>query len=153
MSFASRTHASGGYSIRTSRGSNLRGGLPKHSASPSRSRRNGGSSLTCRFAAAAHTQGRRVLLIVDEAHTLNPDALKKVHALIARDGDGDDHDAAPCVLLVGQTELRTNLSLQGLAPDATCHLWPLTLEQSEQYIDHRLHVAGSGSPLFTPTAV
>jgi type II secretory pathway predicted ATPase ExeA len=104
-----------------------------------------------RFVTTAHAQGRRVLLIVDEAHTLAPDALSKVCMLLAQGGDGDA--GRPCVLLVGQTELRTNLSLQGMAPDATCHLWPLTLEQSEQYIDHRLQVAGTGSPLFTPTAV
>lgn len=96
---------------------------------------------------------RRVVLVVDEAQNLGPRVLEEIRLL---SGLETNRDASLNVVLVGQPELRDTLT----APEMEqlrqrirlqYHVAPLSLEESEKYIRHRLGVAGleDGRDLFS----
>jgi len=99
---------------------------------------------------AAHTaQGRRCLLIVDEAQNLTERAVEELRML--SNFQLGTH-ALLQTFLVGQPELR--LILQGAQMHqlrqrviAACHIGPLAAEETRSYIEHRLaHVGWKGNP-------
>lgn len=103
-----------------------------------------------------HAQGRRVMLVVDEAHAMPPESLEEVRML--SNLETDRHKLVNIVLF-GQPELDTLLADRKLRQvrDRVIHrfeLPPLTAEEAEAYIDHRLRIAGwRGGRLFSPTAM
>jgi general secretion pathway protein A len=104
---------------------------------------------------AAHAQGRRVVLIVDEAQNLAADVLEQVRLLTNLE---TDRQKLLQIILIGQPELRQVLDrndLRQLAQRITgrYHLEPLTLEETRGYVRHRLRVAGSAADIFTPQAL
>ena len=91
-------------------------------------------------------QGKRCLLVVDEAQNLQPQAVEELRML---SNFQNGQEALLQTFLVGQPEFREILQ----SPDmlqlrqrviATCHLGPLDAEETHEYILHRLKCAGAG---------
>jgi type II secretory pathway predicted ATPase ExeA len=104
-----------------------------------------------RFLAETGAPGRRVVLIVDEAHSLTSELLVELARLPYDDKVSDV--ASISVLLIGQRGLVDTLRADGVEADVLCHLRPLTREQTASYITHRLRAAGHRGRLFTPPAL
>ncbi|CAL1239515.1 XrtA/PEP-CTERM system-associated ATPase [Candidatus Methylocalor cossyra] len=100
-------------------------------------------------------EGKRVLLVVDEAQNLPVQSLEELRMLLNFELDGRSIFQ---VFLLGQEELRT--TLQGGKMEqvrqrvtATYHLRPLEKAESKEYILHRLTTAGwSHDPEFSDSA-
>jgi len=91
-----------------------------------------------------HREGRRPLLIIDEAQDLARDALEELRLLTNLQ---KDNQPLLQIFLVGQEELRQMVLTPGLEQlhqriVAACHLVPLTLEANQAYILHRLERVG-----------
>jgi len=89
-------------------------------------------------------EGRRPLLIIDEAQDLAVDAMEELRLLTNLQRD---NQPLLQIFLVGQEELRQTVLSRGLEQlhqriVAACHLTPLDLEATEDYILHRLHRVG-----------
>lgn len=101
------------------------------------------------------SQGKRCLLIVDEAQNLTPRAVEELRML---SNYQFGQQALLQTFLVGQPEFRDILqspTMQQLRQrvTATCHIGPLDAQETQGYIEHRLHCAGaSGRPTFKSTA-
>ena len=99
----------------------------------------------------AATQGRRCLLIVDEAQSLTPRAVEELRML---SNFQIGNRALLQSFLVGQPEFREVLQSPGMQQlrqrvIASCHIGPLLDEEVQAYIAHRLKCAGwEGKPLF-----
>lgn len=108
------------------------------------------------FLRSHHRDGRRVLLIVDEAQNLPIAALEELR-MLSNFTQGER--ALLQTFLLGQPEFRDHLAS---SPDleqlrqrviATHHLEPMTPEELPRYVEHRLSVCGwKGDPGFTPAA-
>jgi general secretion pathway protein A len=100
-----------------------------------------------------YTQGRRIVLIIDEAQNLSTKVLEEVRML---SGVETTSERILRIILVGQPELNHKLDLPELAQltqrvRLRFHLTPLSREDTENYIQHRLEVAGSnGRQIFEP---
>ncbi len=91
-----------------------------------------------------HTRGRNTILLIDEAQLLSIQALEQVRLLTNLE---TTTQKLLHIILVGQPELNELLSkpeLRQLAQRITArfHLAPLTLAETQAYIDHRLKIAG-----------
>jgi len=98
----------------------------------------------------AHSEGRRTILIVDEAQNLSPAVLEQVRLLTNLE---TAKQKLLQIILIGQPELRELLArndLRQLAQRITgrYHLKPLTRDETAQYIEHRLKVAGALGEVF-----
>ena len=98
----------------------------------------------------AHADGRRTILVVDEAQNLAPEVLEEVRLLTNLE---TSKQKLLQIVLIGQPELRDLLArndLRQLAQRITgrYHLEPLSREETAQYIEHRLKVAGALSEVF-----
>ena len=105
---------------------------------------------------ALDAQGRAALLIVDEAHLI-PGKPTFEEIRLLTNFQLDDRNLIG-VVLVGQPELRERLrhgAYRALTQriGAQFHLTPLSFEDSAAYIRHRLAVAGTSRPLFSPGAL
>jgi general secretion pathway protein A len=103
----------------------------------------------------AHAQGKRVVLVVDEAQNLSPEVLEQVRLLTNLE---TNTQKLLQIILIGQPELRELLSrteLRQLAQRITgrYHLAPLSREETTAYVRHRLGVAGSTSEIVSPPAL
>jgi general secretion pathway protein A len=101
--------------------------------------------------AAAATEGRRVVLAIDEAQRLDPRALDEVRLLTNPDGGGP---GAPVVLL-GQPELTQRVERQPQVAQRVVvryHLGPMSADEVDQYAMHRTRVAGSGRRIISKRA-
>jgi general secretion pathway protein A len=99
---------------------------------------------------SAHSEGRRTILVVDEAQNLAPEVLEEVRLLTNLE---TSKQKLLQIILIGQPELRELLArndLRQLAQRITgrYHLEPLTREETDQYIEHRLKVAGALGEIF-----
>jgi general secretion pathway protein A len=101
------------------------------------------------------SEGKRSLLIVDEAQNLTPRAVEELRML---SNFQFGKQALLQTFLVGQPEFREILqhpNMQQLRQrvTATCHIGPLDVEETKGYIEHRLKCAGgTGRPGFDPAA-
>ena len=98
----------------------------------------------------AHAQGRRTILVVDEAQNLSPAVLEQVRLLTNLE---TSKQKLLQIILIGQPELRVLLArndLRQLAQRITAryHLEPLSREETANYIEHRLKVAGALGEVF-----
>ena len=103
----------------------------------------------------AHSNGKRVVLVVDEAQNLAPEVLEQVRLLTNLE---TNTQKLLQIILIGQPELRDLLDrneLRQLAQRITgrYHLCPLTVEETVAYVRHRLRVAGATADIFTPAAL
>ncbi|MDE2303996.1 MAG: AAA family ATPase, partial [Gammaproteobacteria bacterium] len=97
------------------------------------------------FLIEQHANGRKVLLIIDEAQNLNNKVLEEVRML---SGVETTKDKVLRIILAGQPELNDKLNSRELVQLAQrvrlrFHLTALTREETDAYIDHRLEVAGA----------
>jgi len=104
---------------------------------------------------AAHAEGRRVIVIVDEAQNLSAEVLEQVRLLTNLE---TPTQKLLQIILIGQPELRELLDrteLRQLAQRITgrYHLEPLSREETQGYVRHRLRVAGAAGEIFTPGAL
>jgi general secretion pathway protein A len=101
-------------------------------------------------------QGKRCLLVVDEAQNLTPRAVEELRML---SNFQLGNQSLLQSFVVGQPEFRETLQRPEMEQfrqrvAATCHIGPLDLAETEAYIPHRLKCAGStGEPHFEPLAL
>ncbi|MBT9511481.1 MAG: AAA family ATPase [Acidovorax sp.] len=105
---------------------------------------------------AAHGAGRNTVLIIDEAQNLSADVLEQLRLLTNLE---TSERKLLQIILIGQPELRAMVaspSLEQLAQRviARFHLDALSPQETQQYIAHRLAVAGLNGPQpFSPRAI
>jgi len=102
-----------------------------------------------------HQSGGHTMLIIDEAQHLAPAVLEQLRLLTNLE---TNHKKLLQIILVGQPELQQLLKrneLRQLAQRITAryHLLPLTESQVFAYIQHRLHRAGTDSPIFATNSI
>ena len=102
----------------------------------------------------AHSDGRRTVLVVDEAQNLQRDVLEQVRLLTNLE---TAKQKLLQIILIGQPELRELLArndLRQLAQRITgrYHLEPLSREETANYVEHRLRVAGALGEVFDSSA-
>ena len=118
------------------------------------------TSRTARLAAfnqfllTAYGRGEHVVLLVDEAQNLGPEALEELRLLSNLQ---TEKEPLLQVILVGQPGLRDRLrhpALRQLAQRVAIHyhLSPLNLQETKEYVNFRLARAG-GSGVFTESAL
>jgi len=92
-----------------------------------------------------YARGNKPTLIIDEAQNLTAQLLEEIRMLSNLETD----DAKLLqIILVGQPELRKTLAMPSLLQlrqriSIYCHIHPLTRQEVEEYILHRLEVAGN----------
>ena len=107
------------------------------------------------FLISQMSQGKRCLLIVDEAQNLSARAVEELRML---SNFQFGNQSLLQSFLVGQPEFREILQRPEMEQfrqrvAATCHIGPLDLEETHLYIEHRLKCAGStGKPDFETAA-
>src|SRR5580658_17851 len=107
------------------------------------------------LAAEAAERGRRVVVVVDEAHLLAPDQLEELRLLTNAEMDSVSPFA---LVLVGQPMLRQRLRLGAFAAldqrVALRYALPLLSQpDTAEYISHHLALAGRSDTLFSDDAV
>ncbi len=102
-----------------------------------------------------HAQGRRTVLVVDEAHRLNREVLEQIRLLTNLE---TTKEKLLQIVLVGQPELSSLLAqrdMRQLAQRVTAryYLQSLLPAESRAYVVHRCRVAGAETPLFSMFAL
>lgn len=90
-------------------------------------------------------EGKRSMLIIDEAQNLTPDLLEEIRLLSNLE---TDKSKLLQIVLVGQPELNIKLSSPELEQlrqriSISAHIIPLDRQDTEAYVKHRLNVAGN----------
>jgi type II secretory pathway predicted ATPase ExeA len=98
-----------------------------------------------RFLTEQHVNGRKVLLIIDEAQNLSYRVLEEIRML---SGIETAKEKVLRIILAGQPELNDKLNSKELVQltqrvRLRFHLSALSVPETSSYIDHRLEVAGS----------
>lgn len=105
------------------------------------------------FLLTCASQGKRALLVVDEAQNLTPRAVEELRML------SNFQTAEKSLLqsfLLGQPEFRFTLQSEGMQQlrqrvIASYHLGPLDAPETQAYVEHRLHAVGwAEDPAFAP---
>jgi len=108
------------------------------------------------FLIGKYSQGQRVVLIVDEAQNLSHEALEEIRMISNLQSD---KDMLVQIVLVGQPGLRAKIQHPSLTQlsqriAVSYHLAPLSLDETREYIAHRLQLAGAqNNGLFVPEAL
>ena len=109
-----------------------------------------------RFLLEARAAEREVVLLLDEAQDLSPEVLEQIRLISNLE---TDTEKLIQIVLMGQSELAEMLArreLRQLAQRVTAryHLSPLSRQETDEYIRHRLVVAaGEGKVSFTAAAL
>lgn len=98
----------------------------------------------------ANAEGRRIVLIIDEAQTLRPELIEQVRLLTNLE---TPKQKLLQIILIGQPELREMLGrpeMRQVAQRVTgrYHLEPLSAQETAAYVRHRLRVAGAQREIF-----
>jgi len=109
-----------------------------------------------KFLITLHEQGKRALLIVDEAQNLPSETVEELRML-----SNFQLNNKPLIqsFLLGQEELKPIIQAPNMEQFrqriiASAHLKPLTCEEVAEYINHRLHQAGCNKEdLFSEEAI
>lgn len=101
-----------------------------------------------------YSEGRRVILIFDEAQNLSPESLEELRMFTNINANKDE---LLQLILVGQPELRDKVRHPDLTQFAqrvasSFHLPALDAGAVRAYIEHRLEVAGAQEDIFAPDA-
>lgn len=107
-----------------------------------------------KFLIEKYGQGKRNIIIIDEAQNVSPLALESLRML---SNINADKDQLLQIILIGQPQLRDTLRLPELEQftqrvSVEFYLPPMASKEVKKYILHRLGVAGRKSPLFTDRA-
>jgi general secretion pathway protein A len=109
-----------------------------------------------RFLLECRAQSRGVVVVVDEAQDLSAEVLEQLRLISNLE---TDTEKLIQIILMGQSELQDLLGrheLRQLAQRVTAryHLGPLSADEVQRYVEHRLEVAGgAGKAVFTPGAI
>ena len=100
-------------------------------------------------------EGRKVLLVVDEAQNLSDSVLEEIRMLSNLQ---TDEDMLLQIMIVGQPELREKIKSPRLEQFAqriavSYHLSPMAIDETRGYIAHRLKRAGGGRDIFHDDAL
>lgn len=103
----------------------------------------------------AHAAGRVPVLIIDEAQSLAPDVLEQIRLLTNLE---TNTRKLLRIVLLGQPQLREVLARPDLLQLsqrilARYHLSPLSREETSEYVEYRLQVAGAPRNPFTKAAL
>jgi general secretion pathway protein A len=102
---------------------------------------------------ALHRNGRRPVLVVDEAQLAGPMLLEEIRLLTNYEDRQDKHLH---VVLLGQPELRDRVRLRPQIDQRVSlrfHVEPMEAGDVRGYVEHRLGVAGAVTPIFTADAI
>ncbi len=104
---------------------------------------------------SAHAQGRRTVLLIDEAQNLSMDVLEQIRLLTNLE---TSTTKLLRIILVGQPELKELLAKRELRQlnqriTARYHLLPLSFEETSAYIEHRLSVCHGQVDIFNAKAL
>jgi len=107
------------------------------------------------FAKLAENSNVIPVIIIDEAHKLSESMLEETRFLLNNDMDSSN---LMSLVVVGQSELKTNLSKEKFEPitqriDFRFALTPFDRAQTQDYIHSHLSYAGESRDIFTPSAV
>lgn len=102
-----------------------------------------------------HAKGKHVVVVIDEAQNLSPEALEQVRLLTNLE---TAKEKLLQMVLLGQPELRQLLQRQNLRQlsqriTARYHLAPLNQEETLAYVKHRMQVAGAQRNPFRRSAM
>jgi putative secretion ATPase (PEP-CTERM system associated) len=102
-----------------------------------------------------YAQGKRVVLIIDEAQNLSEDLLEEIRLLSNLE---TEKTKLLQIILVGQSELRDNLKLPSLEQfrqriTVNYHIPPLDRDETGAYMRHRVQVASEGPVVSFPEPV
>jgi general secretion pathway protein A len=108
-----------------------------------------------RYLLNAYRKDERVVLIVDEAHGLNPELLEEIRLLSNLE---TSRSKLLQIVLVGQPELDRTLSRPEFRQlrqriNLRYYLPPLPEKETKEYIEKRLRIAGARASLFTDKAI
>jgi general secretion pathway protein A len=109
-----------------------------------------------KFLLSESQNGNNVVLIIDEAQNLKPQALEQVRLLSNLE---TEKNKLLQIILVGQPELNRKLNLYELRQIkqrvmVRYHIGPLEKDEIKEYINHRLNIAGSADRIkFTDEAL
>jgi len=106
------------------------------------------------FLIEQYSNGKKVVLIVDEAQNLTHKVLEEIRLI---SGIETHKEKVLRIILAGQPELRDSLESPGLKQlvqrvRLRFHLGPLDRREMHEYVDHRLRVAGTETRLFEEDA-
>lgn len=104
---------------------------------------------------AAHSQGKKTLVVIEEAQNLDPDVLEMLRLLTNLE---TNTAKLAHILLVGQPELLDLIACNELRQlnqriISRFHLEPLDLRETSNYLAHRLRRSGCSRALFDPSAI
>jgi general secretion pathway protein A len=104
---------------------------------------------------AAHSEGKKTLVVIEEAQNLSPEVLEILRLL--SNLETATHKLLH-ILLVGQPELLETLAQKNQRQlnqrvVARFHLLPLAKTDVANYVNHRLHHAGANRAIFENTAM
>ena len=107
------------------------------------------------FLLQSHAAGLKIVLMIDEAQNLSTEILEQIRLLTNLE---TNKEKLLQIILIGQPELKDMLAMHELRQlaqriTARFHLRPLTAEECESYILHRLEVSGFNDALFDKKAV
>ena len=94
-----------------------------------------------------NARGKNCVVMIDEAQNLTPEVLEQVRLLSNLE---TETQKLLQIVLIGQPELAQHLQLPQLRQlnqriAVKFHLYPLSAEETAEYIDHRLRIAGANS--------
>ena len=103
----------------------------------------------------AYKRGRRTVLIIDEAQNLSVDVLEQIRLLTNLE---TSTQKLLQIVLIGQPELRSMLASEEMRQlsqriTARYHLDPITRDEADAYIKHRLQICGNSRPVFTRRSI
>lgn len=107
------------------------------------------------FLLESYAEGKRVILIIDEAQNLNVSTLEELRMLTNINSNKDE---LVQLVLVGQPELRALIMRPELKQfvqrvGSSFHLSAMNADNVAEYISHRLRIASGTGEEFTPEAV
>ncbi|HEY8037286.1 MAG TPA: AAA family ATPase [Methylobacter sp.] len=102
-----------------------------------------------------HANGKRTVLLIDEAQNLSMEVLEQIRLLTNLE---TNKTKLLQIILVGQPELKESLKRQDLRQlnqriTARYHLLPLSLNETRAYIHHRLTVCNGRPDIFKESAI
>jgi type II secretory pathway predicted ATPase ExeA len=122
---------------------------------PSFYRNEGKRKMLARFKHLAESAHIIPVIVIDEAHLLSGSMLEETRFLLNNNMDSDN---PMCLVVVGQSELRSKLSKEVFEPitqriDFRFTLVPFDRAQTQDYIHAHMCHAGDKREIFTPSAV
>lgn len=124
--------------------------LVEFGLNPFRSKKVELLNMLNQFLINSYLEGKQVLLIIDDAQNLSKRCLEEITML---SGVETQKEKILHVILVGQPELSYTIESSDMEQllqrvSLRFHMRPLMIDEIQEYVEHRLNVAGSAESLF-----